>query len=313
MNNAKRLTEGALLVGIYLILLLGTLVPILSTFVLVLLPIPFVIYTSRHGIKPGMLVVVLASLISMILTVMYLPLTLMMGAAGLLIGHAINKKRTAYETWAYGTLGFIGGLLINLAFTQVLLGVNFIQEIETIATEQMDWYISFIESAGLETDEAVDMEEVFAEQIQYIVKLVPAFLAISAVLLAFVSQWISYKVLNRIDNRKLHFSPFRNFKLPASVIWLYLIVIIASLISSDPNSIMYVGVQNALIILETLLVIQGFSFIFFFTHYKKWSKAVPIISIVITILLPLFFLSFVRILGIIDIGLNMRARLQKNK
>ncbi|GGN57645.1 MULTISPECIES: YybS family protein [Oceanobacillus] len=313
MNNTKKLTEGALLAGIYLILLFGTLVPFLSTFMMVLLPIPFVIYTSKHGVKPGMLVVVFASLISMILTVIYLPLTLMMGAAGLLIGHAINKERTAYETWAYGTLGFIGGLLFTLAFTQVLLGVNFVQEIETIATDQVDWYISLMEGVGLESGEAVDMEALFIEQIQYFIKLMPAFIAISAVFLAFLTQWISYKLLNRMYNKKLYFPPFRSLKLPTSIIWLYLIVIIASLISSDPNSIMYVGVQNALIILEMLLVIQGFSFIFFFTHYKKWSKVIPILSIVLTILFPLFLLYFVRILGIIDIGLNLRARLQKNK
>ena len=313
MNDTKKLTEGALVTGVYLILLLVTLVPILSTFVMILLPLPFVVYTSRHGVKPGLLVVAVASLISMILTIIYLPLTFMMGAVGLLIGHAINKKRTAYETWAYGTLGFIGGLLFTLAFTQVLLGVNFVQEIETVATDQFDWYISLMEGVGLESEEGVDMEALFTEQIQYFVNLMPAFVAIFAVFLAFLVQWISYKVLNRMEGKKLYFPPFRNLKLPTSIIWLYLIVIIASFISLDPNGIMFIGVQNALIILEMLLVIQGFSFIFFFTHYKKWSKVIPVASIVLTILFPIFLLYFVRILGIIDIGLNLRARLQKNK
>jgi uncharacterized protein YybS (DUF2232 family) len=102
-------------------------------------------------------------------------------------------------------------------------------------------------------------------------------------------------------------------KLPISIIWLYLIVVIASFFNLDPDGMMFIGVQNALMILEILLAIQGFSFIFFFSHYKKWSKAIPILSIIITLLFPIILLYFVRILGIIDIGLNLRERLKQNK
>src|SRR5699024_7212163 len=124
-------------------------------------------------------------------------------------------------------------------------------------------------------------------------------------------QWISYKVLNRIESKKYFFPPFRTLRLPISIIWLYLIVIITSFFDIDPSGIFFIALQNALLILEMLLVIQGFSFIFFFTHYKKWSRTIPVVSIVLTVLFPMFLLYFIRILGIIDIGLNVRGRLLK--
>lgn len=311
MNQSKILTEGAIFSAIYLALMLVTFIPILALVAIILLPIPFVIYSSRYGIKPGALMLVVTSILTIIFfTILSLPLTFLVGVGGILIGHGIYKKRSAYETWAYGTLGFIGGLLFTVVFMQVLFGVNFLQEFETMATEQMQWYVSVIEGVGLGNSGA-DLETILTQQIQLLVNLLPAFLALTAVILAFLVQWVSYKIINRVDKQDYRFSPFRNLRLPASIVWLYLTVIIASFFDLDPNGIVFIGVQNALIILEMLLVIQGFSFIFFFSHYKKWSKAVPILSIVLTILFPIFLLYFVRILGIIDIGLNLRERLQK--
>ena len=315
MNQSKTLKEGAIFTAIYLVLILVTFfLPILAPIASFLLPIPFVISTSRQGMKPGVFMIVVTAILSTILfTLISLPFTLLMGIGGLLIGHAIFRKRSAYETLGYGILGFVGGLLISIACTQLIFDVNFQQEFEAIATEQMQTYTSFMEGMGLESDEDGELETILREQIQLFLNLIPAFIAISAVILAFLVQWISYKILNRKGKNNYRFPPFRNLKLPASIIWLYLIVIIVSFINLDPNGTMFIAIQNALIILEMLLVIQGFSFIFYFTHYKKWSKAVPIISIVLTIVFPIFLLYFVRILGIIDIGLNLRERLQKNK
>ncbi len=315
MNQSRRLTEGALFSAIYIALMLTTFVPILSIFAMILLPIPFVLYASRHGIKPGLLVLAVTSLLTIIFfTFLSLPLTLLAGAGGLLIGHAIYKKRTAYETWTFGFLGFVVGLLFSVAFIQLVLDVNFMSEIETVATEQIETYTSIVDNFGL-TEENLDMdlEEILAAQIKMMIELVPAFLALSAVVIAFLVQWVSYKILNRMDKQVYRFPPFRSLKLPASIIWLYLLVIIVSFFNLDPGSMMYTGVQNALFILEVLLLIQGFAFIFFFAHYKKLSKAIPILCIVLTVLFPMFLLYFVRILGIIDIGLNLRERLNKKK
>ncbi|ELK46868.1 DUF2232 domain-containing protein [Halobacillus sp. BAB-2008] len=54
MNKSRRLTEGALMAGIYLILLLLSLyMPIIGPFMIFVLPVPFAYYAHRHGWKPG--------------------------------------------------------------------------------------------------------------------------------------------------------------------------------------------------------------------------------------------------------------------
>ena len=313
MNQSKKLTEGAIFVGIYIVLMLVAFLPILSVFAGILLPIPFVIYTSRNGVKPALIMWMAAIILSsLFFTIVAMPFTILMGIAGIAIGYAIHKKSTAYETLGHGILGFIAGILLMISFYQVLFGVNFIQELHTVVTEQMETYLSFMDSLGVDStgDADVDMETTLREQIGLLMKLVPALLALSAVLMAFLAQWMSYKIINRVEKRNLRFPPFRELKLPSSIIWLYLIAIIFSFINMDSTDMFSVGVQNALIILEMLLVIQGFSFIFFFAHHKKMSKAIPVISIILTFMFPFILLYFVRILGIIDIGLNLRDRMK---
>jgi uncharacterized protein YybS (DUF2232 family) len=60
------------------------------------------------------------------------------------------------------------------------------------------------------------------------------------------------------------------------------------------------------------MLLQGLSFVAYFTHIKKFPKAFLIIAVILTFLLP-FVLYIVRILGIIDLGFNLRKRLEEKK
>ena len=42
---------------------------------------------------------------------------------------------------------------------------------------------------------------------------------------------------------------------------------------------------------------------------KKWAKVIPIIVVILTFFIPVV-LSIVRMLGIIDLGFNLRQRLE---
>ena len=71
-------------------------------------------------------------------------------------------------------------------------------------------------------------------------------------------------------------------------------------------------ISNLSFILQMLMVLQGVAFVFYLTHVKGYPKAVPIIVIVLMFLLP-FILYIVRILGIIDLGFDLRKRLGEKK
>lgn len=312
MNQSRKITEGALMLAVFMVLLLITLfIPVLGVVGMFFLPVPFILYASKHGWKPSLIMFLVALVLTALFaTYLSLPLAFLMGLGGATIGSAIYKGVSPYETLARGTLAFIVGLLFVFIFSQVILSVNFVEQFETIVTDSMEMSSEMMEQFGA-AEQVEEMEEFMQLQIDYLIDLLPVALVITAILFALFFQWVGYKFLNRLEKKELRFPPFRDLKFPSSVLWVYFFALVLSFFNLDPSSIYFTAVQNVFVLTGLLMAVQGFSFIFFYAHHKKMSKAFPIISIVLTILFPTILLYFVRILGIIDIGFRLRDRLKK--
>ncbi|WP_162297932.1 YybS family protein [Halalkalibacillus sediminis] len=313
MNQSKQLTEGAVFAAIFIVILTMTFfIPLSKIVTIFLLPVPFVIYTARHGWKPAVIVFIVAMLIgAILLSVVSIPFTLFMGLGGIAIGSAINEQRKAYETWARGTLGFTLGLALIYVFTQFFLNINWMEEIRRALERSFETLQVLFEQVGQTVDE--ETLEIVRDQMESFVYLIPTGIVIIGVAFAFITQWISYRILNRLHKEKNSFPPFKDFRLPTSIIWIYFAGIILTWIYTEPTDSLYLVATNVYTLAGLLIVIQGLSFAFFFTNYKKWSKAIPITLTVLFVLFPFLLLYPFRILGIIDLGFQLRDRLVSKK
>jgi uncharacterized protein YybS (DUF2232 family) len=312
MKDSKKITDGVLFTVIFMLLMLGTFIPVLAIICMFLLPVPFVLYTARHNIKPAFLMYAAAILLTVLLATLFsLPLTVTTGLGGILLGYSVYKGLSAYETWARGTFGFIIGMLFTFIYSQVLLGVNWINDLRQMMTDSVEMSLSILPSMGVPGEELEQLEQMMYAQVDYMVQLLPVWLVLTAALAALVSQWISYKIMNRLEDRNLYFPPFRELQLPASLIWIYLIAILLMLIDTDPAGTFSIMVQNVVMLVGLFMIIQGFSFIFYYAHHKNWSKAIPVLSVVVTLLFPGIFIILVRVLGVLDIGFKLRDRIEK--
>ncbi len=93
-----------------------------------------------------------------------------------------------------------------------------------------------------------------------------------------------------------------------SVFWIYFLVIILSFFNMDTTTTLGVVVTNGMFILTALMILQGYSFIFHYADFKKWPKAIPVIIIIISFLIPLIMVLVIRLLGIIDLGFGLKKR-----
>ncbi|PAV28469.1 hypothetical protein CIL05_16160 [Virgibacillus profundi] len=310
MNQSRKLTDGALLTAIFMMLLIVSIY--IPVFVIVL-PLPFIIFASRHNWKPSLLMFAVVLVLTAIFTnVLSISLPILMGVGGIMIGSAMFQKSSAYETWARGTLGFIAGLLFVFVFSQIMFDINWVDEFEQTVTESMEMSSSILEEIGVgeQTDE---LKEAWQGQIAVFKDLFPAGLVMIALVMAFISQWIGYKVVNRLEKKKYRFPPFRTLRFPTSIVWVYFFALVFSFFDIDQSSIFYTGINNLLVLTGLLMTIQGFSFIFFYAHHKKMSKVFPIIIVIVTLIFPMLLLYLVRILGIIDIGFGIRDRMTKKE
>ncbi|MBM7552181.1 YybS family protein [Thalassobacillus pellis] len=312
MMGSRQITEGALMTGLYLILLLiNVFVPFIGAVVFFVLPVPFILYSYRHGWKPGLTMLIVAAILSSLFATIYsLPVTLMIGSGGLFVGAAMHRKRSAYETWAAGTVGFTLGIVSLFLITQLLFDINWIEEIRTLLDESFSMTEQMMKNFMGSSETSDEQLQALREQIRQFPDIIPSLFAIMGIAMAFLSQWIGYKIINRIDQQNFHFTKFRNYKLPTAVLWYYFLGMIASWMFTESDNMIYIAGLNIFIVTGLLIALQGFAFIFYYAYVKKLSKAVPIISVVITILFPGLLLYLIRILGIIDIGFSLRERIK---
>ncbi|SDK22597.1 YybS family protein [Sediminibacillus albus] len=313
MDNQNLIKEGAVIAVLYILLLFVTLfVPLIEIVTLFLLPLPFIVFTARHGWKSASGLAVIIGLASvLILSLAALPLVLLTVIGGLMIGSAVSQNLTAYETWARGTVGFVIGLVLTFLTVQWLFSLNIISEMNKSINESIEQSQQILTDFGM----AFSSEnlQTITDQMRQILDLLPVILVVIAMLLGLASQWIGYKTLRLLDKRELAFPPFREFRLPVSLVWIYFAALVVTWLYGDTESLWYVGAVNVTNLAGIFVALQGLSFIFFYTFKKGKSKAIPIITIIITILFPFIGLYLLRILGIIDLGFSLRDRIANDK
>src|SRR5699024_2291069 len=150
MNQTREVTDGAMLSAIYIVLILITIfMPFFIVLGLFILPIPFIIFASKYDWRPSLVMFGAIILLSLFFAMAFtLPLTILSGIGGIMIGSALHHRSSAYETWVRGSMGFIVGLLLVFLFAQLLLHVDFAAEMDTVLGESVELSEQLLEKYG---------------------------------------------------------------------------------------------------------------------------------------------------------------------
>jgi uncharacterized protein YybS (DUF2232 family) len=313
MKNTYKLTEGAILLAIFAVLLLITLyIPGLGLIVNLFLSLPFVFYGAKYDWKSTAVFTLAAVLLSMILgSLLAIPLALAYGTTGAVMGYMVREGKSRFAAYIAGSLVFLLNLVAQYAFSVILFNINVIDEMVKIFRVSVDQAVTMLEQMGQTPDEKLIMQ--FETMVDMIEVLMPSMFVMASFMIVFLFQLVSFPFLKRFGIKMPTWRPFRDLNLPKSILWYYLITMIAALIMQpEKGTYWFWVISNLSLILQMLMVLQGLSLVFYFTHNKGYPKAVPIIVTVMVFLLP-FVLYIVRILGIIDLGFDLRKRLGEKK
>lgn len=313
MKNTYKLTEGAILLAIFAVLLLITLyIPGLGLIVNLFLSLPFIFYGAKYDWKSTAVFTLAAVLLSMILgSLLAIPLALAYGTTGAVMGYMVREGKSRFAAYIAGSLVFLLNLVAQYALSVILFNINVIDEMVKIFRVSVDQALAILEQMGQTPDEKLIMQ--FETMVDMIEVLMPSMFVMSSFMIVFLFQLVSFPFLKRFGIKMPTWRPFRDLNLPKSILWYYLITMIAALIMQpEKGTYWFWVISNLSLILQMLMVLQGLSLVFYFTHKKGYPKAVPIIVTVMVFLLP-FVLYIVRILGIIDLGFDLRKRLGEKK
>ncbi|MBR0622545.1 YybS family protein [Bacillus pumilus] len=312
MKQTKALVEGAIMISIFSVMMLFYLyVPLLSIIFFLAAPIPIILYTIRHGLKKGIAAgaigIVISFLIGSLAGLMSAPILI---AAGLGMG-VFYSRRQPGNAIITGALIYLFSFLISFVVSVQLFQVD----IMGIAKESIEQMIPMLESvlkqSGASEQNIAKQLKQFREMQDAALSALPVALLIGVTLLAFVNHWFVQPLIKRFVKDMPVLKKFKDMRLPKSMVWYYLLTLLLMLIQTEKGSFLWLVQTSAFQILFILVLIQGFSFIFYYCHEKSISKAVPIFAIVLGVLYPPVGV-IVRIIGIADIGFDLREKV-KNK
>jgi uncharacterized protein YybS (DUF2232 family) len=165
------------------------------------------------------------------------------------------------------------------------------------------------------TNNTAMMPETFRKLItaDYVVKItwmLPFLILAFAAFYVLLTHAVTRRLLKKSTTPLPGLPPMHEWRLPKSMVWYFLAVLLIGLLITDQSDLYFhMIVYNLLPLFMTLFVIQAVGLLYAFVYYKKWSRFIPYLAIVLSLFLPVLYL--VCLLGIMDILMPLRQRFFK--
>ncbi|MCL6572167.1 MAG: YybS family protein [Bacillus sp. (in: Bacteria)] len=314
MKNVRKLTEGAILLAVFAVLLSITIyIPIVGSIMIFVLPLPFIMFSAKTSLKNVATFFLASIFISFIIaSLMGLSLMLIYGTTGVVIGFLLKKEKSRTTVLIASSLTVMAGFVISYAISVAFFKIDIIHELTTVLNESVKISQNILEGMGNE-DQIKLLKEQNASMLKMIVTLAPSILIVASILSAFLTQWVCFPIAKRFGVNVQPWGSFRNLSLPRSLLWYYLIAMVLNiLIHPEEGTFLATILVNLKYTVEMFLLLQGFSFIFYIFHQKSVLKGVRVLVVVVAFMIPVFH-YIIMLLGIIDIGLDFRKRIEKKE
>lgn len=302
-NQTKALVQGSMMVAMFTILMIASAyVPIISLVALLFTPLPIAWYSANYKRSSSILVAVVGCILTVLTSGLFmLPFAFIMALLGVIIGNAIQlKKSKLYLFMSSGIAVLLSSALVYLAYVQ-LAGINVI---EMSLDTARDSYEQSNELAKSMTGQIAIQPEQMEAMLNTIELTIPSTVTIFAFLIAFIIITVNLPILKRLGLAVPKFPAYENMRLPRSILWYYMIILCINLfIRPEAGSMLDIIVLNVSYILWLLLILQGISFI----HYFIATKGMPSVVKWIATILAIPLSSFIILLGIIDLGFDVRS------
>ncbi|WHY86338.1 YybS family protein [Neobacillus novalis] len=314
MKNVRKLTEGAILLTVFTVLLLITIyIPPVGAFLNLVLPLLFMLFSAKNQPK-NIVAFFLAAIFLSFLAGSFLGLGLMLlyGTIGVVIGFMLQKNKSRTSILILNSLIFMAGLVIYYVISVAFLKLNIIQELTVALNDAVKNSQDMLTAMGKE-DQIELLKKQNADFIKMVGTLVPYFLIMMSIIVVFIIQWVNFPILKRFGVNVQPWGSFRNLSLPRSLLWYYLIVIgVDALAHPDQGTYLYTVVINARYILEMFLIFQGLAFVLYIFYQKSVSKGFNALVVILAFMIPIVH-YIILMLGILDIGFDYRKRFKKKE
>lgn len=301
--QAKNLTFGAIMIALFsLLLVVAVYVPFINMVASLFVVLPIAWYSAVFDRTSAIFIAISGCVLATVIGgIPLLPAAIIFAVLGVVIGDAIRLKRSKlFLFMSSGLAVLLTTSMLYLLFVN-FIGVDIVRE--SIALSK-DAYKEYIEASTKSLGTAPISEKELMSAFDQVEYSIPAVVTISVFFVTFIIQTVNLPILKRLGLHVPQFAPFKDMRLPRSILWYYLIVLTVSLFAAPvEGSMLHIIILNISVVLWILLVLQGVSLLFYYIHEKGLPNLVKVIVVFLTI--PLY--SFVALIGILDLGFNIRS------
>ncbi|MBW7475651.1 YybS family protein [Paenibacillus oenotherae] len=286
--------------GAALLLLLSIAVPLLNVLSLVVMMVPAVVlYVQLPRREFAIHMVAVYGIATLILGPSAIIVGLFFLVPSIVMGHLYKKTAAARKVLTVTILVLLGQLLLELMLFDLLLNFKLISEVRVFIQQAFDYMNQIMLNPW--------SAEMVAANVQWIIQSIPRTLITVAFLLAVITHAIARPLLRRSGISVPGLQPAREWMLPRIVVFYYLIVLVANLMTpSEGDSFMTVALLNLVPLMQLAFSIQAMGFFFFIAHERDWHHVVPIMLSVLVFMFPPLSL-----IGVLDAGFHIRRAFKK--
>lgn len=310
IRKTSAMVEAGILAAIAIVMALVSMyVPVIGAFVNFLWPLPIVICGMRNGLKWSIMSLIVAGVIVSIIIspLQAFFLVAIFGLLGLILGECMRRRFAPMKLMAYGSVGAVLALVINIALSFMVLGINPVDMMFTAFHDSLTQLAEYYRSTGMSEIEVQQAVAGYAEMLRMMRIIMPGAFLLSAPALAFVNYIAAKKILGKLGERFEDFPPFINLQIPGWVLWPYAISLFAVTYFYQYNREhwLYDVSVNVQTVCSFALVLQGIALIYWFVHKHNkpgwWAGA----ATVLLFLIPIFSQIMVYV-GAFDIVFDFR-------
>jgi uncharacterized protein YybS (DUF2232 family) len=293
--------------SVILVLSLSLWMPFVGPFFSLIMPLPFLFYFSRLGLKDGLsisaVILILVWILGELLGEPYLiPFCLGFGIVGFIISELFRRQFSIGATVLWGTASmlFIGGVFLVLAAMSKNQGPSDV--ILGYFQSDVSKTVGIYENSGLDQEKIQQIKQALDLLSKLISRVYPALMVIGTGLAVWINVAISKPLFKTGGMNYPSFGDADKWCSPEYLVWGFIGAGFALFLPA--TGIRFVA-ENLLLVLLAIYMFQGLSIlIFFFNKYgmPRWAR----IGIYIFIILQQLFLVLLAAVGLFDQWVDFR-------
>lgn len=293
-----------------------TLLPVASLPLMLIAPCPTLYVYFKHGRGASMICALISGLmLNMLLhptiSVIYI---FSYGLCGVVYGEAVRRTSTSADAMLASMTASLLLKLVSIAAVYAMTGINILMPdvsqleaaIKTIAAS------SAASVSGLDADAVAENAILFVD---YFVMLIPYYALVFVASEMFISLSAASYILKKYGAEPPFTPPpFKDWSFPKNILIVMVAGFICNLIaSSDGSSRAFAQIAaNLDAVSRTLFMIQGLAMTVYFMNARGMPRVLRVFVVVVTPFIGILGDIF-SLLGIVDVGVDLRKKLRSNK